>query len=910
LLRHSGEGLPVRFNPGFWRPCRIAFRCVRLAAWLAVLAALTTIIWCNRVGLPDFLKTRLVGTLAEHGVNLEFSKMRLSFTHGIVAENVRVGEAQTPDSPVFAARQVQLELNYPALLHRRWQLDGLVLRDGRFTLPVSPTDALTLTNLQTDLRFQANDTWSLDHFRADFAGAQIGISGEVAHAPEAARWKLFAGHGANRGQLQASLKIFSDALRRIHFEGEPQIRLALAGDARDPHTISLRLNASADGVNTPWFAARDFLGEADLTAPATAPTNSDAAWGFWTNLQPFRLAWSVQLGGLRSPPLDADAIRCAGVWAAPTLSVTRLTGDLGGGRLAASAALDVPSRELSFTNDSQFDLHAVAKLLTEKTRERLSEISWAQPPALHAEGSLRLPPWANRRDDWRDDIEPSVVLHGEMAFTNAVAGGVKVDTVRTHFSYMDMIWDLPDLAVTQGRTRFRLGGEESEVTKNFRCRLSGQLDEASVGQFLTTSNAVHGLEQLACRQPLDLAAEVSGNLRTLATLSATGRLALTNFAIRGQEMDSVAGSFCYTDLTATVFAPELWRANGAQWMKADTLFLDFRLMAIWITNGWSTADPQAVTRAIGPKTARLMEPYQFSSPPLVRVHGSVPIINIMSGRDAEHADLTFEIMRGVPFRWKKLSATNLTGTVHWQKQELILTNIVARIYDGEGEGWGDLDFRPVSHDCDYDFSFAVTNVNLHLLAADFSTRTNRLEGSLSGAVTVTNASSDNWRSWNGGGHVRLRDGVLWDVPIFAFMSPVLNAVSPGLGNSQAKDAAARFVITNGVIATDSLLIRSMMMRLQYSGTVDLKQNVNARVTAQLLRNTPVFGPLVSTVLWPVSKIFECQVTGRLDDPVVTTLYIPNFVQKILVVPLHPFRSLEDFFTAPFSPPATNAPAAK
>jgi hypothetical protein len=896
--------------PGFWRKCRIAFRCVRFAAWLAVLAVLAAILWCNRVGLPDFLKARLVATLAEHGVNLEFSRMRLSFTHGIVAENVRVGEAQTPDSPVFAARQVQLELNYPALLHRRWQLDGLVLRNGLFTLPVSPTDALTLTNLQTALRFQANDTWSLDHFRANFAGAQIGISGEVAHAPEAARWKLFAGHGTDRGQLQASLKIFSDALRQIHFEGEPQIRLALAGDARDPHSISLRLTATADGVNTPWFTAHGFLGEANLTAPATAPTNMDAAWGFWTNLQPFRLTWSVQLGGLRSAPLDADAIHCAGVWAAPTLAVTRLTGDVGGGQLAASAALDVPSRELSFTNDSQFDLHAMSKLLTEKTRERLSEISWTQPPALHANGSLRLPPWADRRDDWRDDIEPSVVLHGEMAFTNAVAGGVKLDTVRTHFSYVDMIWDLPDLAVAQGRTRFKLSGEESEATKNFRCRLSGQLDEASVGQFLTTSNAVHGLEQLTCRQPLDLAVEVSGNLRTLETLCATGRLALTNFAIRGQEMDSVAGNFIYTNLAATVFAPELWRAGGAQWMKADLLLLDFRRKAIWFTNGLALADPEAVARAIGPKTGRLMEPYHFLSLPLVRVSGSAPIINVNTARDAEYADLTFEIARGVPFHWAKLQSTNLAGTIRWLKQSLILTNMVAQLYDGSGEGWGDLDFRPVSHDCDFDFSFAITNVNLHLLAAGFSTPTNRLEGSLSGQVTVTNASSDNWHSWNGGGRVELRDGVLWDVPIFAFMSPVLNAVSPGLGNSQAKDATARFVITNGVIATDSLLIHSTMMRLQYSGTVDLKQNVNARVTAQLLRNTPVVGSLVSTVLWPVSKIFECQVTGNLDDPVVTTLYIPSFVQKILAAPLHPFRSLEDIFTAPFSPPATNAPAAK
>jgi hypothetical protein len=93
-----------------------------------------------------------------------------------------------------------------------------------------------------------------------------------------------------------------------------------------------------------------------------------------------------------------------------------------------------------------------------------------------------------------------------------------------------------------------------------------------------------------------------------------------------------------------------------------------------------------------------------------------------------------------------------------------------------------------------------------------------------------------------------------------------------------------------------------MMRLQYAGTVDLEQNVDARVTAQLLRNTPVVGPVVSAVLWPVSKIFECHVTGTLENPVVKPIYIP----KILLLPLHPIRSLEDWF---FPSRETNAPAA-
>ena len=119
------------------------------------------------------------------------------------------------------------------------------------------------------------------------------------------------------------------------------------------------------------------------------------------------------------------------------------------------------------------------------------------------------------------------------------------------------------------------------------------------------------------------------------------------------------------------------------------------------------------------------------------------------------------------------------------------------------------------------------DVNLRLIAENASFKTNHLEGMLNASVIVTNASSADWHSWNGDGVASLRDGVLWDVPLFGILSPALNAVSPGLGSSRATAAEGKFSITNGVIYTDSLSIGLPLSRLQFVGTVDLKQNVNA-----------------------------------------------------------------------------------
>ncbi len=94
-----------------------------------------------------------------------------------------------------------------------------------------------------------------------------------------------------------------------------------------------------------------------------------------------------------------------------------------------------------------------------------------------------------------------------------------------------------------------------------------------------------------------------------------------------------------------------------------------------------------------------------------------------------------------------------------------------------------------------------------------------------------------------------------------------------------------------------------MTRLEYSGTIDLYQNVNAHVTAQLLRDTWMVGPLVSTVLWPVSKLFEYHVTGPLKDPKSEPIYT---LPKLLLIPLHPIRTLEDM--VPSGNSFTNRPS--
>jgi hypothetical protein len=882
----------MRKATGFWQKCRTVFRHFRRLIIFVVLVLICAIVWLNRVGLPDFLKRPLVETLRARGVELEFARLRLSLRHGLVADDVHLGRAEKAENPTLSLRQVQLRLDYRALLHRRLQINGLVLRQGKFIWPLSPTNALTLDRIQTDLRFQTNDTWSLDNFQADFAGVKLRLSGDIAHAPALRNWEIFRGAPTNAARQFHWQKI-GDTLRQIHFAGMPQLSLIVNGDARDPRSFRVHLTALVPAADTPWGSARTVQLAARLTALTPAPTNFDPSWAWWTNLQPYQIEWTAWLTQLESEKLNAQLIRCSGFWRAPELAITNLSAELGGGWLDARARLNAATREFTFTNSSCFDPHAIAALLTEKTQDWLAQFAWTQPPALRAGGSLVLPAWTNHQPDWRGEVQPTVRLAGEFAATNGAFRGIAVDSAHGNFSYSNLVWRLSRLIVKRSEGQLTLADVEDDRTKSYHWHVQGALAPDAIQPLLTSSHAERALEIFTFTQPLVLDADVWGRLYDDDSIGAAGHLALTNFTVHGERVSSAESAFRYTNRFLEFFQPRL--QAGAQRMTADGIVADFNSWRIYFTNGFSTADPRAVAHAIGPKAGEVMEPYHFGLPCPAHVSGYAPL------HGAEDADLWFQA-DGAPLVWLKIKTSRITGKIHWLGDTLILTNLTAALYGGTGNGFAHFDFRS-KEGADFEFTANVRNADLHRLAADLSSPTNHLEGVLSGRFVMTSANSENWRSWDGYGQANLRDGLIWDVPIFGILSPVLNSIMPGLGSSRATDAAAHFGMTNGVVFSDDLEIRSTMMRLQYTGTVDLKSHVNAHVTAQLLRNTWVVGPLLSTALWPVSKLFEFQITDTLQYPQSQPVYLPKF----LLLPLHPFRSLEEILA---NGADTNAPPLK
>ena len=99
------------------------------------------------------------------------------------------------------------------------------------------------------------------------------------------------------------------------------------------------------------------------------------------------------------------------------------------------------------------------------------------------------------------------------------------------------------------------------------------------------------------------------------------------------------------------------------------------------------------------------------------------------------------------------------------------------------------------------------------------------------------------------------------------------------------------------------------MRLAYRGTLDFDGQVRARVEAGLLRDMWLVGPVVSTVLWPVTKLFEYKVSGSLGEPKAEPVYlVPKVMLLPFQMPFHPLRTLRGLFPENLGYSPTNAPA--
>lgn len=625
----------------------------------------------------------------------------------------------------------------------------------------------------------------------------------------------------------------------------------------NPIPVAGTARLRATNASTRWGD----VGEVDLDVHVSTPATNhilqaDKQWAWWAYLEPYALDWTCT--AKRADSLELKDMRCSGTWRTPALAITNLDAGIYGGHLDAQASLDVVTRALIFHAVTDFDVQKASPFLTEGARRWFSEqqFEWKTPPLAHASGGVTLPAWTNSHPDWRHEVQPTFWLDGEFKVGRASFRQVPVSFAQSHFNYTNMAWRLPDLHVLRPEGKIDMAIHTDDRSKDFHYQIHSTIDVKALKPVLD-EKARRGLDTFIFTMPPQMDGEVWGRFRDNSKLGVHAYVVLTNFTFRGQSATHFHGSVQFTNGILKLTNGRVERGIN-EYGTASLVLVDFARHQLYLTNGFSTLEPTAIVDAIGPKVAKTVEPYHFSRPPTGYVEGVIPLVN------EAVADLHFKIDGG-PFHWMKFNVDHISGNVDWMGKHLDLSRVRASFYQGALTGNAVFNFKP-DDGADFSFDTIITDCNIRPLVTDLFVRTNKLEGHLSGHLSITHGNTLDRLSWFGRGQADLTDGLIWEIPIFGVFSQVLNGIHSGLGESRANQGSATFVITNSVLHSDDLEIRSPLLRMKYRGIIGFDGTVDAVVEARLLRDFWVVGPIISAVLTPITKLFEYKVTGTVGHP--------------------------------------------
>jgi len=936
----------------WWRwPLRV---CVVL-----LLVAAGAALYLNQAGLPDFVKRSLQARLAERGVQLDFDWLRMDWNGAWRAGQLRLGQSDAAGSVALTVGNSVVRPDYGALLSGRAAVRGLSLTGFQFDAQLTDAGTnlppMKVSFPEGELRLADTGTLTAKQLKGDVLGFSVDVDVSLANVMTLRTARKLDAEPLSEKLRPFKARLAGLAKRRddVSFRSKPSLHLQLGGDAMRPGELKGRGVLMAGGVTMPEgsldaLAIELNLGASEgiagsfriiglaspsatvgsatvaITAPQSATNaipervgfklslvevtaanasvesiglsgslaravtspETDENWAYWAKLAPYEADFSGLAKGITGEKgLAIREVSLAGAWRAPRLALSQLDAKLYDGSVSGSADLNIVTRLAKAAGRVDFSLHNVFDLLTPKAQRWLRQYQWSEAPVVTGTARVTLPEWTNSEPDWRAEVRPTMMLNGQVTSGPMSFRGVEIESVRSDLVYSNLTLRLPNLVARRPEGEVRLALRTHTETQDFQFDFSSSIDPHAITPALEEEKQKKGFDYFSFETPPVVEGRVWGRWRERERTGFRASVAATNFTFRAQQVDGFTAGVSFTSGFLSMTNAVVRRPEGEA--SVEALGYDTRSKRLYLTNAVGRLEPTAVAKAIGPKTARSLEAYQFLEPPLARVNGWV-----QTGPGRNPAELHFEIDGGA-FRFSRFNSRDINGEIFWRGQNVTLTNIVAEFYGGELRG--NLSAK-LNEDRSADLAFHLETKHTELtgLMSDILEKKSELSGRLDGVLDIT-ANSKDWKSWNGLSSVTLKDGYLWELPLIGIFAPVLDGLMPGLGASTFSEGTADFTITDGVVGTRNLELKSALIRLQYKGKVDFDGRIHdAGVVAEALRDTwvigPVLGPLFNLALSPIERMLKFEVSGTLSQPKLEMKHIP----KVLLVPFQlPFQVIDE-----------------
>lgn len=145
------------------------------------------VLWLQFLGLPRFLWDPVIAAARQEGLDLKFSRMRVSIFQGLVLDDVRLSAKNLPEKNEVAVDRASLAVNWRELLRGKFELGALELRGAQLYLPVASKDGVTRSLRLTKARARlalADGIVSVPLARFNLQGIEVTATGQIALAPQ------------------------------------------------------------------------------------------------------------------------------------------------------------------------------------------------------------------------------------------------------------------------------------------------------------------------------------------------------------------------------------------------------------------------------------------------------------------------------------------------------------------------------------------------------------------------------------------------------------------------------------------------------------------------------------------------------------------------------------------------------
>ncbi len=793
-------------TPGASRPWTRWLRRVHLgcrAAWLIGALLLATLLGAWVIGLPARFTNRLLHRLPTRPLLVTADRMSLDPRAGLLLHRVLIYPDDSFDEPLARIGELALRPSWKSLLAGKIRLASLAIRDADVFAPAWKDSA-------PDARLMLTNV-SVDIRLGDGTAT------------------------VRRAQAR-----FAD------------LHLSASGRLRDLH----RMAGARDALLPPQFLGRlrdpprALIELVDVLHGLRGPTGIPVAISFdlgptgqWARAE--CAAGPLTVRGRRVQEFRADGAWRDGDWFLDELAL----GDADG-RAVFSGSLTDSMRRVELAADGEVPAEAVEAFLPRAWRGYLDRGGWQPRGRVRLSGKI-------------GPAAPDALLahlNGELAFERLSVRGVVLSDgqVRLAGAPGALMAEPFSVRVGEGGKRGRAKGRLTwaPAERRLDIELDARLDPNELIP-LFTSNQTRFVRRFSFPGALPQFRGLARAHPGAGDLSFSGRLTAAEFTYRGVEVATLSSTVLFSNQTVTL---DPWTFTRPEGVTRGRLSADLRRELVKVDLE-STMNPLAVAGLVGPRLHQALSAWRFEGPAWMHARGTV---DLKAGN--ARTDLVLDT-RGERMGRGRWMADNAQFTLRATGETYSVTNLAGRAYDGDFTGTVRVEPAAAGPEHRYAVDAVLTNADFAKIAGRYARAADTpIGGRAFLTLHVTGLVADAFGpATRGGGALAIEDGALFRLPLLGGLSDLLSRIMPGLGFVSQTDLTCTYAIEDGSIATEDLRLAGDLLSMKSRGDLEFDGHLHFRVEVQLLRRGPL-AFLLRLITFPVTKLFEFQLSGTLDEP--------------------------------------------